>query len=94
MRPDPDNEAHANDSRWCADLSGLPVAQIRYGPVEGLPELAKMPPDALYIVSAAVFRALQISNDPRLAQCATPDTSDAVRDARGRITAVRRLIIA
>ena len=68
-------------------VSGYPVFTQIYGDVEGLPPINR--PD-FYIVSGLVLTALKGSRW----DCVAPDTSPegAIRDAAGRITAVRGFV--
>ena len=67
------------------DLNGVPVVRRMLGAVEGLPE-----DDTPCVVSALVLAAV-----PGRANTYAPDTgATAVRDERGQIVAVTRLVAA
>lgn len=68
------------------EIDGVPVSITRYGKVENLPEER---PGVIYIVSQVVMQAADDRGD-----LIRPDTGPtAVRDAEGRIVAVRSLTV-
>ena len=68
------------------DLSGVPLVKRRYGIVENLPEEKE---DVMYIVSLLVF---QSSNRTDLL-CPDTGSDSVIRDEKGNIIVVKRLII-
>lgn len=73
------------------EVDGIPIVQNEYGPVEGLPDYVWAPPgeeQTRYIVSGLVLSRLNDRPD-----VFAPDTGPtAVRDERGQIVAVARLV--
>lgn len=67
---------------------GVPTVRQTYGTVEGLPDPER---DTVYIVSALVLAALRGSGR---VDVVAPDTGpeSAIRDEKGQIVAVRRLV--
>lgn len=67
---------------------GVPVVRTAYGAIEGLPEPT---PDTAYIVSLIVLAALPGPRADVFAPATGPNDG-AIRDARGQIVAVTRLV--
>ncbi len=68
-------------------VNGVPIRQIEYGDIVGLPEPQ---PDTIYIVSTVVIIALRAKGINRM-DVVSPDTNpdSSVRDSEGKIIGVR-----
>lgn len=73
----------AQKSESAGSFDGVPLVTSEFGPVEGLPEPVM---GTVYVVSALVRAAV-----PNRRDVASP--GDQVRDADGRVTGCRNLII-
>lgn len=81
IAPEPTPARLSTEVVTIGDVNGIPVTETRFGDVTGLPE----PQDGVvYVTSALVAKAAAGRDDVFV-------TSDAVRDAQGRVVGCRAL---
>ena len=73
------------------EINGIPVKQMAFGAVEGLPEAETVTGDDYFIVSAITAQAAVVTNHPLKDRLIT--VADAVRDESGRIVGCKAFAV-